>query len=195
MNYLAHALLAQGDRGLELGAFLGDHVRGRLCGERPSAVEAGIALHRAIDTHTDAHPLVRRSRRRLQSPFRRYAGILVDLFYDHLLARRWACYSKLDLQTFATRCYQLLHEHRDDLPPSLKRFAGHLQRHNLLAGYGRRSTIVQVLAGVSSRLSRPNPLAEGWAPLFEQREAFARDFDDYFPRLQHFAAQWRSEQT
>ena len=192
MNYLAHALLAHDDDALLLGGFLGDHVRGRLIGKYPPAVEAGIALHRAIDAHSDRHPAVVRSKRRLRPPFRRYAGVMIDMFYDHFLARNWRDYSNEPLDVLARRCYQLLDEHRALLPPSLKRFARHMRSHDLLVRYGDRATLADALAGMSHRARWPNPLADGISVLTSHERALHGDFREYFPQLTQHVEDWRN---
>src|SRR5215468_3052284 len=93
MNLLAHAFLAQDDPNLLLGSLMGDFVKGPLNDRYAPAITRGLILHRSVDTYTDAHPLVARSRARISRVRRRYAGILIDVFYDHYLARDWSKYS------------------------------------------------------------------------------------------------------
>jgi len=79
-----------------LGSLIGDFVRGRIDPALPPKVRAGIALHRAIDAYTDAHADVAAARALFEPPFRRYAGILLDMWFDHLLARQWARFGEDD---------------------------------------------------------------------------------------------------
>ena len=92
MNYLAHLLLSGPDRDMQVGGLLGDFVKGPLKGELPTRVEQGIRLHRHIDTLTDGHPAFMAATRRLPGEWRRYRGILLDIYFDHLLACRWGHY-------------------------------------------------------------------------------------------------------
>ena len=101
MNYLAHLYLAGDDSELLIGGLMGDFVKGRVDPARPAAVRAGILLHRRVDSFTDQHPVVRRSKARIDPEFRRYAGILVDLFFDHFLACDWPAYSRQPLPQYA----------------------------------------------------------------------------------------------
>ncbi|MDN5863131.1 MAG: ACP phosphodiesterase, partial [Salinisphaera sp.] len=104
MNYLAHLYLAQRTGTSAAGALLGDFVRGRLAGGLPADVETGIRLHRRVDTYTDSHPEVVAARRSFDPPLRRYAGILIDLYFDHILACRWPQWHPDPLPEFAADC-------------------------------------------------------------------------------------------
>ena len=97
MNFLAHALLAGNDPALIVGGVVGDWIKGPLPGPLPPDLARGVALHRAIDSHAETHPAFQRSRNRVAPDRRRYAGILVDIFYDHLLARDWASLQPMPL--------------------------------------------------------------------------------------------------
>lgn len=109
MNYLAHLYLAE--RSVEglLGSLLGDFVKGPLDDKYPEAIRRGIVLHRSIDSFTDAHPLHLESRNRIGRARRRYAGIIVDVTYDHFLCRYWSDYSDETLESFVARVYEILH--------------------------------------------------------------------------------------
>ena len=120
MNYLAHLYLAeQSSEGL-LGGLLGDFVKGRLDDRYTDTVRRGIALHRAIDSYTDAHPLHLESRNRIGRQRRRYAGIIIDVCYDHFLSRCWADYSSESLGCFTERVYDVLRQHQESLPDRLR---------------------------------------------------------------------------
>ncbi len=188
MNYLAHALLSGPDPGWRLGGFLGDHVRGGDWCSYPPAVAAGILLHRRIDSYTDRHPAFGASRARLTPTLRRYGGIVVDVYYDHFLAREFDRWSDVALPTFAQGCYELLRAHRQMLPRSLKRFARHLEAEDLLVNYRRRAALGPVFAGIAGRLSRPGPVASAAAELEHAGSELAADFGRLFPDLIRFAA-------
>lgn len=188
MNYLAHALLAGPDPQWVLGSYLGDHVRGSDWRDYSPAVAQGIVLHRNIDVFTDAHPAFVRSRTRLDAPFRRYAGILLDLFFDHFLASDFSRLTGRDHRLFACTCYATLAMHRHLLPVSLARFAHYQYTHNLLVNYARRDTLARAIEGVSRRMKRPGPLAEGISQLNRHEAGLRSDFLQLFEDLQSFAA-------
>jgi len=159
MNFLAHLVLAGDDESLRLGAMLGDFVRGSapLQGFSPG-VRTGIRLHRHIDAFTDSLPAVAALRNGFPQPFRRYAGIVIDLLFDHELARRWHLYRDETPEAFDVAVRQLLVRHESCVPARLARFMAYADRRGLFAAYRRKSEVLKSLAGIGGRLSRPNPL-------------------------------------
>ena len=192
MNHLAHALLAGADADVLLGSLLGDFWRGAPDPGWPDGVRAGVLLHRRIDVYTDSHPVVADARALFDAPWRRYAGILIDIYFDHVLARDWPRDAPQTLEAFSVQVGALLDRHRDWLPADLNRFAGYFRAHGLFAAYSRRAVIDQVLAGISCRLRHPNQLGEAgpalWAHADELDAAFAR----FFPDLEHYAREQRT---
>ena len=108
MNYLAHLHLGGPQPAQLLGSLYGDFVKGPLDGRFATDVEAAIRLHRRIDAFTDRHPRVRAACARFPVERRRYAGILLDLFFDHCLARCWGDYADEPLAHFSARVYRAL---------------------------------------------------------------------------------------
>ena len=187
MNFLAHALLAGDDENLIVGAFLGDFHYGAPEGR----FAEGIRLHRAIDRYTDAHPIFRQSKQLFEPPFRRYAGILVDIYYDHALARDWKAFSDVPLPAFSQQVYEVLQDNAVELPDKLNQFVSHLVQHDLLTGYAEPARIDRVLVGVSSRLKRANPLAEASSQREKHDSQLKRDFAAFFPDLTNHAGEIR----
>ena len=184
MNYLAHLYLAeQSSEGL-LGSLLGDFVKGRLDDRFPEVVRRGIALHRAIDSYTDAHPLHLESRNRIAGERRRYAGIIIDVCYDHFLCKNWQDYSNESLDRFAGRVYEVLREHHDDLPDRLRRIAPHMIADDWLGSYAELASVGRALDGISRRLTRSNPLAGAVIEVEVNYAALHGDFRRFFPELQ-----------
>ncbi len=193
MNYLAHAFLARQDEGLLLGGLLGDHVRGLLALRGyPPPVRRGIRLHRHIDRFTDHHADVKVLLRCFPKPFRRYAGIIVDLAFDHELARHWSRYADEPLDQFDREIRALLARHEEMVPPGLARFMAYADRRGLFAAYREESEMLRSLAGVGQRLRRANPLhrvGEVWP---EVRDACADTFMAVFPVVQSEVDDWVS---
>jgi len=186
MNHLAHALLSGPERDMILGGMMGDFVHGRIDPTLPTGVRSGIALHRAIDSHTDSHPQVAALRARFDPPFRRYAGILVDIAFDHLLARDFARWSDVPLPAFSTHVVDVLSNTPITLPERMQTFVGYMRVHDLPAAYADRAMIARVLAGVGSRLRRANPLAEAMPELDRLATELAEAFAEFFPQLVAF---------
>ena len=187
MNLLAHALLAAPDDERMFGSLIGDFVRGAIDPALPSGVRDGIALHRAIDTYTDAHPEVIAARTLFEPPFRRYAGIMLDVWFDHLLAREWAQYGDGALDEFSSRVRSLLDAHRALVPARMHGFVAYLHAHDLPAAYRDAGVIGNALRGISARLTRPNPLADALPVLIALDAELQARFDRFFPQLQTFA--------
>ena len=191
MNHLAHALLAGDDEWLQLGGMLGDFVRGQPDPQRlPPRVIAGIRLHRAIDVYTDAHPEVLAAKALLPPPYRRYAGILLDMWFDHCLARDFPHWSAQSLGNCSEALRALLHRHDALLPPKLRRFRGYMDAHGLPAGYADRAMLGHALAGIGQRLSRANPLDSALSVLVQREVELQERFEAFFPQLQGFAREW-----
>lgn len=197
MNFLAHLVLAGDDDYLRLGAMLGDFVRGRrVLAGYPRELARGIRLHRHIDALTDALPEVMTLREAFVPPFRRYAGIIIDLGFDHVLARRWADYGTGSLEDFDHDVRDLLERHRRWVPVRLQRFMAYADRRGLFAAYREESEILHSLRGVGRRMSRPNPLHrvdtiwQDFAPRFDAC------FGSVFGQVQSAVAAWlRSTST
>ncbi len=184
MNYLAHLLLSADTPQSRVGNLLGDFIKPHQAQHLPDALRAGMALHHAIDRYTDSHPIVRQSKARVAAERRRFAGILVDIFYDHYLARHWAQFHPLPLEAFTARCYHELHQQHQWLPPRLQTILPIMERENWLLCYRDIDGIAEVLQAFSQhRLSRPNPIGEGIRDLRERHAEFEQDFLAFFPQL------------
>lgn len=186
MNYLAHAYLAgESDESL-LGNLMGDFVKGRIEGY-PAEIARGIAAHRRIDTFTDSHPIVRESKRLISQERRRFAGIMLDLFYDHLLARYWHEYSVTSLDAFSARVYGILRANDAILPHPLRSMAPYMTRQDWLGSYRELKSIGGAIDGISSRLTRANSLRGGVEELAREYDALHEQFRRFFPELREFA--------
>ncbi|HXH03143.1 MAG TPA: ACP phosphodiesterase [Candidatus Competibacteraceae bacterium] len=192
MNFLAHLLLAGPDPLERIGQLMGDFHKGPLGAELEPALRLGIWLHRRIDAYTDAHAVVVASRGRVRPELRRYAGILVDLYYDHFLACDWARYHPKPLEEFVAAVHGELLEHYARLPPRMQRSVDYLIERELLLSYRELSGIARALRGISGRLSRPNPLAEGVVDLERHYTLLQADFATFFPELRAYVGQLRA---
>jgi acyl carrier protein phosphodiesterase len=182
LNYLAHLRLSPADPQLRLGNLLGDFVRGVDVSLLPSRVQEGIAQHRLLDRFTDGHPAFRRSRARLGPAFARLSGVLVDVYYDHFLARGWERWGDgRTLPAFASETYRLLDEHRHSLTPPLRAALPHMVAQDWLGSYAEVEAIDATLARMAARMSRPTSLAEGGRELRAHYEALQADFAEFFP--------------
>lgn len=188
MNWLAHLRLAPPEPLLRLGNLAGDFVRGTDLATLLPELQRGIAMHRAIDRFVDAHPVVRAARERLQPPFRRFGGVLVDVWFDHFLARGWDRHGDGGpLPAFVERVHDDLRAHRERLPLRLQHALPRFTSDGWLVGYATLAGIERVLGMMAQRFARPSPLADGAQPLREHYEALGDDFAALWPELVDFA--------
>lgn len=186
MNYLAHLHLGGHRPGQLLGSLYGDFVKGRLQGQFDPEIETAIQLHRSIDVFTDRHPLVDVALSRFSLTRRRYAGIVLDVFFDHCLARDWTLYADQPLELFTSDVYRVLSA-QPELPDRLATIAPHMVAHDWLGSYREFEVLEQVLRGISRRLTRPEELAAAMQELRVLYEPLSEDFRLFYPELQAFA--------
>lgn len=196
MNFLAHVLLAGAADSDQLGGILGDFVKGPLPAGLPPELAAGVALHRRIDSYAETHPAYCRSRARVGSLRRRYAGIMVDMFYDHLLAANWADYSAVPLAAANAAVYRLLRAQAHMLPPRLNDLLPHMIAEDWLGSYRTVAGIGAALERMARhRLKRPGTLPGAVTELEEGYAGFARDFVEFMRDALLFSAAERQGRT
>jgi acyl carrier protein phosphodiesterase len=185
MNYLAHAWLARQSDDAILGALLGDFVFGQAAlADWPDAVRREIVVHRRIDRYTDAHPDVVAARALFPDGLRRYAGIVLDVHFDHLLARDWPRWDGGSLDGFTARVYRVLRERRDALPPRLEAIAPRMETHDWLGSYRLRDSVDGAVRGIATRLSRHGERLVECLPWLRTNEAaIDAAFERFFPQL------------
>jgi len=184
MNFLAHSMFAASVPEVIVGQFCGDFVRGGNLDQFPDAVRKGIRLHRKIDSFTDQHPINLEARRLFQAPYRRFAGILTDVVYDHYLARNWSDYSDQPLRAHVDHVYAALNTHFELLPPDLQRFARFLISHDVLTSYLQFDAVEQALRRISRRSDRFVVLNEAGSVLQAKDQPLSDCFARFFPELQ-----------
>lgn len=193
MNWLAHVYLSEPDVEFRLGNLLADIVKGEQRRGMPAAFLRGVSCHHAIDSFTDAHPVVRRSRARVGAAQRRFSGVLVDVFYDFFLATAWDRYSDVALDAFTAAFYSDIRASTIELPDPARAVADRMMKHDLLGSYRRVDGVERALrrisAYLSSRWQREFALEQGVADLLAHQDGFAADFAEFFPVLRgHVAA-------
>ena len=191
MNFLAHFLLSHQTPELVTGSFLGDFVRGNRYQNYAPEVAKGILLHREIDRFTDAHPVFRQSKRRLIAQQGHYAGVVVDVLYDHLLARHWPRYGSEPLPDFAQRIYTVLRAHHHQLPALAQRVLGYMEAHDWLANYAHPEGIRRTLSGMQRRANFPNRMGQGMEGFLENESLYTQEFKTFFSELQQHVDRFR----
>lgn len=192
MNFLAHAFLAGDNPALIVGGVIGDWIKGPLPGALPADLAQGVALHRAIDSFAETHPAFRCSRARFSAGRRRYGGVLVDIFYDHLLARDWARFHEATLTAYCAGVYREIAWRLDELPEAARPPLRLMADEDWLSSYTDLAGIADVLARMARRARQPNPLAGGEQEFLADAAGFAGDFQAWLPDAAEFVRQWRS---
>ena len=183
MNFLAHMLLSCEEEELLVGNFLGDFIKNRELPSFSPGIQRGVRLHRHIDSFTDAHPLVRQGTKRLHATHGKYAGVVVDVLYDYVLANHWEEFGPRDLQSFADKTYETLSSHTHLMPERLHGVVPRMIADNWLVRYGTREGIAFTFSRLQRRVSKPEFL-EGVLPSLDQNEKeLTEEFRQFFPEI------------
>jgi acyl carrier protein phosphodiesterase len=186
LNFLAHTYLSGCNEEIIVGNFMGDYVKGKNYNRFPELVRKGILIHRDIDTYTDMHPITRRSKLRISPRYHKYAGIIIDIFYDHFLASLWNDFSSLPLQDFVSRTYDLLKRNYKVLPEAVKRWFPTFLENNWMMAYQTVEGIELVLERMAANTSLPNHAGYAVEVLSERYDSFKNDFLEFFPSIIEF---------
>ena len=187
MNILFHLYLSGDDPELLVGNFMGDFVKGPLDDTYPPRIRQGLLLHRKIDAFAQRDAHFQRSRLRLPAHYGLYRGVLIDLFYDHFLAKEWSSWSGVPFADYIVWAQQIVEKQRAILPPRLQELAAPIF-NEILPSYQKISGTELALRRMSRRVRRANPLAEGGGELTRHYAALQEDFSGFTPAVQRFTA-------
>ncbi|WP_298759611.1 acyl carrier protein phosphodiesterase [uncultured Psychroserpens sp.] len=186
MNFLAHIYLSQDDDLITIGNFIADGIRGKRYKKFPLGIQKGILLHRQIDTYTDAHPTVRQSTKRLHKNYGHYSGVIVDILYDHFLAKNWSSYSDIPLHDYVDKFYDLMGMHFDSLPSRIQKMMPYMIAGNWLLSYAEIEGIQKVLDGMNRRTQNKSGMNTATVELKEFYTEFETEFTSFFEELRAF---------
>lgn len=189
MNHLAHLLLAHSKPASIIGNLAGDFVKGPLDDTWPPAIRAGIQLHRRLDSYTDAHPTVRAAKAVFSDRRRRFAGVILDVAFDHFLSLHWDQFHSDDRRVFIDQVYAILTEHQPSLPGELRQVAPVMIRRDWLARCETLAGTGEVLDRIASRSARAKPLIGSIEEVVSNLETLETSFLAYFPEAVRFAEQ------
>ena len=187
MNYLAHIYLSGENELRTIGNFMADAVKGKKYLKYPEDIQDGIILHRAIDYYTDTHPTVYKSVHRLFPEYKHYSGIIVDIYYDHFLAKNWDQFCNTDLKSYTESFFDILKKNYDYLPSKTKRFAPYLIQDNWLLTYADIDGIDRVLNGMDIRTGRKSGMGNAGKELRTYYSDFEKEFFSFFEELEAFS--------
>jgi acyl carrier protein phosphodiesterase len=183
MNFLAHLYLSGNDEDLIVGNFIADMVKGRQIENFNGNIVKGIKLHRKIDAFTDSHPIVDQSKMRLRNKYRLYSGVIVDMFYDHFLARNWREYSRLPLSKFVRSAYQLLLKNYFLLPVRARNVLPFMIASNWLVNYAHLDKLNSHMQGMARRTPFNSGMENAVEDLKKHYDDFGNEFSAFFPEL------------
>ncbi len=192
MNFLAHVFLSGDHTEIMVGNFIGDFVKGAQMDQYPELMKVGIQLHRQIDHFTDTHLIVKKSKERLRPEFRHYSPVIVDVFYDHFLARDWEKFSHHPLEDYTKQCYETITDFRALLPPDANHMLTYMKRDNWLYNYRLKEGIHRALTGMAKRTPYDSKMELAVAHLEKEYVEFGDEFHDFFPELQQHCADFLS---
>ena len=193
MNFLAHAYLSFDDPYLMVGNFIADFVKGNDYQNYPEPLKRGILLHRNIDHFTDQHWLVRKSKRKLYNQYSHYAGVIVDMYYDHYLAANFFKFHPRSLESFSKLVYKTMSDHQDYLPQKAERILYYMSRGNWLLSYSQIMGIEQALKGIGQRTRFESGMENAGHTLRSNYRSFYQDFMIFFPKVISFAKEQISQ--
>jgi acyl carrier protein phosphodiesterase len=183
MNWLSHLYLSDANPQFRVGNLLPDLTSASQLTGLAEPYQKGIRRHRRIDLFTDGHPRVKACVSRFPAPYRRYGGILTDVYFDYFLARDWSKYSSMPLPDFLYEVYRDIEICLPEVPTVAAHRLLHMRDEDWLGSYHLISGITDILGRISHRLRRPFDLA-GSLPIFEKHlSAFLDDFQAFFPQL------------
>lgn len=176
MNYLAHIYLSGTNDLLKIGNFMADSIKGNTYKLFDDEIMKGILLHRHIDSFTDAHPIYRKSKHRLHEKYGHYSGVIMDILYDHFLAKNWTSYSDESLENYAANFYNLLENNEAILTEKIKSIIPYMIEQNWLASYASLTGIEKILYQMDYRTKHRVHMQEAMVEL----QAFYLEFEAEF---------------
>ncbi len=183
MNYLAHIYLSGDNKELQIGNFIADFIKPKDLNNLPTIQRKGVELHRKIDRFTDTHPEVRKVRELFFEEFRHYSAVLVDVIFDHYLAKNWKFYHPIDLQSFAQSFYQLLLQEKKDLPGRVQRAIPYLIEGDWLSNYANIEGLKSILNQMNNRTKSSTQLQNSILTLKNNYRFIEGQFQLFFAEL------------
>ena len=183
MNFLAHMFLTYGDKKLTVGNYVADFIRNRDLVLFPKKVVKGIMLHRHIDHFTDTHEEVLRSTRKLRIRHKKYAPVVIDVFYDYILSKNWETYANVSIREFADEIYKTLNEYSYLFPIHLQDITERMIADDFLLQYGQKAGIKKTFQRIGKRAKFKSNFATAFDDLENNFDEIQDGFNLFFPNL------------
>jgi len=194
MNFLAHIYLSDNISELQLGNFIGDHVKGKNYLQLPKSIADGVIMHRKIDTFTDNHPIFRHSKRYFQPDFGLYSGVIVDMVYDHFLAKNWDKFHDENLYDFTQKFYLLLNKNLDRLPEKTQYIAPFMIEQNWLYSYRNIEGITKILEQMDLRTKNLSNMRYSYQTLTQHYQSLEYDFFEFIVKIHEYAQDYLTKE-
>jgi len=190
MNFLAHTFLSGENTKIMLGGFIADSVKGNYSDLFEKDICFGIRLHRAIDKFTDNHYVVAKSKHRINPDLHKYSGVVIDMLFDHFLAKHWKNYSSISLEQYSSNTYFILNKYFDILPSRSQKMLPYLIIHNWFETYADLDKMQQHFNGMARRTSFDSHMERAVEIITPNYNLFEEEFKSFFPELILFAKQF-----
>lgn len=191
MNFLAHLHLSGNNEKILIGNFIADFIKGKAAlANYDAEIAVGILFHRAIDSFTDNHPIVKQSKSRLTPKYRHYSSVIVDMFYDHFLASRWLDYHSTALNDYSQSIYQTLNQNAALMPEAAKHMLTYMSTYDWLVGYRTEAGLHRALSGMARRTPYESKMEEAVRDLVLCYDLYETEFTTFFPELKKYSAEW-----
>lgn len=187
MNYLAHLFLSCHDDDLMIGNFIADSIRNKEVANFSEGIQQGILLHRKIDSFTDNHPIVRQATRRLHPHHHKYAPVVIDVFFDNLLANNWQLYASETLPDFAKRMYAILTKRQLDLPLKMQKYVPNMVANDWLQKYGTTDGLQYTFERMDKRTKFKSNFVNAVSHLQADYDLYEEEFNQFFPDVMEMA--------
>ncbi len=185
MNFLAHIYLSGDDEEIRFGNFIADSIKGKQYLQYSDSIQKGILLHRGIDSFTDRHSKVKEAKK-FFSAYGHYSGVIVDIIFDHFLAKHWLHFHSTPLQNFTEEFYSLLDYKHEYLPGKVKAFYPKMRRQNWLLKYATEAGISDILYQMNIRTRNISKMNYAIVELRKNYNELEQLFFDFFEDLEGF---------
>lgn len=183
MNYLAHMYLSCSDEDLIIGNMLVDMMNIKRLRDLPNSYHKGFELHRLIDQFTDEHPLVKEATSKLRDNHKKYAPVVIDIFYDYVLSNEWKRYSGEEIQGFCNNIYEIIEKHLIHLPEDIALRLKRMIKSNFLMTCSSPDAIRSVFNIIDGRARFANSFARATDDLLNDYDYYRDNFFGFFPDM------------
>jgi acyl carrier protein phosphodiesterase len=180
MNFLAHVFLSGNDFELAMGNLIADQIKGKKYLDLPPKIQEGVLLHRKIDHYTDSHPAFKQCIKKLFVSHRHYSRVLVDMFFDHFLAKNWQQYHPQLFPEFIHQFYDFIEKNKALVPERCTHLIEHLIQNNWFGAYASLDGLETILAQMEKRTRFESHLALGRIALEKDYFFYKTQFNTFF---------------